>query len=334
MASWKDGAGQYTWGTYKKTVDYLANIYFVGGPGGGNSDYFNIPSSEMQALRDRNYGTGIHFWWEGSTLNITVNLMIITSRTDWNIIRNEYYRGNPSYNIYEFYANIQYQKTNGQWVELGEHLINRVNAGEPLYDRSGWDSRGSGYLWKTFSFTNIDTNIIKQFSVGLRGDNAEVNHWNYFPIEVVKLKEHTVTIRYRDRATNQEVSGSQTVKVVHGQTYSGQAKSVNNYTAEKASFSFTVNADMEYVVWYNKNVTYIRPWAIRKSGSWKSFKTVNSNMKRRVSSVFSNKSTEFDQTRAGETIPSSSLGNNPSVTQSSNYIRKNGSWKRQGKIGS
>lgn len=187
MASWKDDTGRYAWGVYNNTGNY-EKIYVVGGQGGGNADYFNIPMAEMNALRSRNYGTGIHFWWEGDNLNITINLMVITSNTSWQILRNEYYRGNPNYDIYEFYADIQYQKKNGQWVKLGDKLINRVNAGKPLYDRSGWDSQGSGYLWKTFTFSGLNFDEMDKFSIGIHGDNASVTKWVEFPIHTLPPK--------------------------------------------------------------------------------------------------------------------------------------------------
>lgn len=187
MASWKDDVGRYIWGVYNNTGNY-AKIYVVGGPGGGGNDYFNIPKSEMDSLHGRNYGTGIHFWWEGDNLNITINLMVITSTSSWQIIRNEYYRGNPNYDIYEFYADIQYQKKNGQWVKLGDNLVNRVSAGKSLYDRSGWDSQGSGYLWKTFTFSGINFDEIEKFSVGIHGDNASVTNWVEFSVHTLKDK--------------------------------------------------------------------------------------------------------------------------------------------------
>lgn len=187
MASWKDDTGRYAWGVYNNTGNY-EKIYVVGGQGGGNADYFNIPMAEMNALRSRNYGTGVHFWWEGDDLNITINLMVITSNTSWQILRNEYYRGNPNYDIYEFYADIQYQRKNGQWVKLGDKLINRVNAGKPLYDRSGWDTQGSGYLWKTFTFPNINFDDITKFSIGIHGDNASVTKWVEFAVNTLPPK--------------------------------------------------------------------------------------------------------------------------------------------------
>lgn len=188
MANWKDDKGRYAWGTYNKTLSSLKNIYVVGGSGGGNDDYFNIPMAEMDLLRSKNYGTGIHFWWNGDNLNITINLIAITSDTSWHFIRNEYYRGTPGYDVYEFYANIQYQKKDGQWVKLGEYLINTVQALSPLYDRVGWDTKGSGYLWKTLTFSNIDFDNITKFSLGIHGDNAEVDTWVDFPIETLPQK--------------------------------------------------------------------------------------------------------------------------------------------------
>lgn len=187
MASWRDDKGRYAWGVYNNTADY-EKIYVVGGPGGGDSDYFNIPSSEMQGLRDREYGTGIHFWWSGDSLNITINMIVLTSTTSWNIIRGEYYRGNPNYDKYEFYADIQYQKRNGQWVKIGDNLIKTVTAGSPLYDRYGWDTQETGFLWKTFSYTGLDFSTIQKFSIGIHGDNASVTKWVEFPIETIAPK--------------------------------------------------------------------------------------------------------------------------------------------------
>lgn len=193
MPSWRDDTGRYTWGVYNNTANY-EKIYVVGGPGGGNSDYFSIPVSEMQDLRNREYGTGVHFWWSGNTLNITINLIVLTSATDWKIIRGEYYRGNPSYDKYEFYADIQYQKTDGSWVKLGDNLINTVTAGSPLYDRYGWDTQETGYLWKTFSYDNIDLEVVQKFSIGIHGDNASVTNWVYFPIETIIPKPWAIRV--------------------------------------------------------------------------------------------------------------------------------------------
>lgn len=193
MPSWRDDTGRYTWGVYNNTANY-EKIYVVGGPGGGDSDYFQIPASEMQGLRDREYGTGVHFWWSGNTLNITINLIVLTSATDWKIIRDEYYRGNPSYDKYEFYADIQYQKTDGSWVKLGDNLIKTVTAGSPLYDRYGWDTQETGYLWKTFSYDNIDLEVVQKFSIGIHGDNASVANWVYFPIETIIPKPWAIRV--------------------------------------------------------------------------------------------------------------------------------------------
>lgn len=402
MASWKDAPGQYIWGTYSNIGNYI-KIYVVGGPGGGDSDYFYIPSDEMARLRSKNYATGIHFWWDGSSLKITINLIVLAARSDYQYITGDSnrYVGNSNTD-YNFFANIQYQTKDGKWVKLGDHLVNTHYGGEPHYPAVGWDD-GPGYLWNTFTFNDVDTDNIKQFSVGIHGDFDEVGNWAYYPIEKIKPvrpkkrltikyidietyrhlrnddvlsvnadtltiqavpingytpreqskdliltgdttyafyytknKEYVdVTIRYLEKGTNRTLRNDM---VVHrqevGKVVSFGYETVNGYNPEQRTIEHAVNEISNIVIfYYSKNIIYVRPWAIRNSGLWKSFKTMNSNMKRRISYTFSNKSTEFDSSKSGETIPSYNLGNDSSVTQSSNYIRKSGSWKRQGKAG-
>lgn len=410
MATWKDGKGLYTWGTYSNRGEHT-KIYVVGGPGGGDSNYFYISNSDMDALRRRNYGTGVHFWWEGSTLKVTINLIILTARDDYQYLTGDKVRyvGNSSAD-YNFFADLQYQTKDGQWHKLGDHLVNTHYGGEPIYPTDGWD-KGPGYLWNTFSFDRIDIDNVKQFSLGIHGDYDEVGNWVYYPIEQIKPtpppapptpRQYTITTKYIERGTGRPLRGNNIGNGERGRRYRLEPVDIPGYTPEESSAEVYVNGDTEYTFYYNRireysnvtveyydtngvklrddkvlrgkevgsyvsetyipiegysvdnpyksitvskygnnvirftysrNAVYIRPWAIRNSGSWKSFKTKNSNMKRRANSVFSNKSTEFNSSKAGETIPSYYLGNNSSVTQSSNYIRKSGSWKRQGKIG-
>lgn len=83
-------------------------------------------------------------------------------------------------------------------------------------------------------------------------------------------------------------------------------------------------------------VARIRPWAIRNSGSWKSFGTKNINMVKRRDGEFMQLSTEVNEEDVGKQFTRlNNTGNYlPSYSLSGQGIRKSGVWKQQGKIGS
>ena len=248
MASWKDGVGQYTWGTYLNTGTYN-DIAVVGGAKGGGSDYFGISESEMDTLRTKDYGTGVHFWRDGNKLNITINLIIISIKNDA-ILRNGYYVGDSSAD-YKFFANIQYKTKQGNWVELGDKEINTFQGGDPMYDRAGWDTEGSGYLWKTFTFDSIDLSQVTQFSVGVHGEGNEIRRWNYYNIEdVLKTVTKRLTIKYLNKQTREEVRPPFTVDVLENTQYRDTAPNVNGYSIENPDINIFMVNDTEYIVWY------------------------------------------------------------------------------------
>lgn len=90
----------------------------------------------------------------------------------------------------------------------------------------------------------------------------------------------------------------------------------------------------DITILYDK-VAKIRPWAIRNSGSWKSFGTKNINMVKRRDGEFMQLSTEVNEEDVGK--PFTRLNNTgnylPSYSLSGQGIRKSGVWKQQGKIG-
>lgn len=251
MASYKDGVGQYTWGTYLNTGAYN-DIAIVGGAKGGGSDYFGIPESEMDTLRAKNYGTGVHFWRDGNKLNITINLIIISTKND-TILRNGYYIGNSSAD-YKFLANIQYKNKQGNWVELGDKEINTFYGGDPMYDKAGWDTKGSGYLWKTFTFDSIDLSQVTQFSIGVHGEGNKIRKWNYYNIEgVLKPTTKRLTIKYLNKQTRAEVRPPYTVDVLENTQYRDTAPSVSGYSIENSFISIFMKNDAEHIVWYIPN---------------------------------------------------------------------------------
>lgn len=85
-------------------------------------------------------------------------------------------------------------------------------------------------------------------------------------------------------------------------------------------------------------VAKIRPWAIRNSGSWKSFVTKDIHMARRTHDSWDKSSTEINVEQVGQVIPRDPRFGYVEPAGSGvirgNYIRKDGNWKRQGKIGS
>lgn len=90
----------------------------------------------------------------------------------------------------------------------------------------------------------------------------------------------------------------------------------------------------DITILYDK-VAKIRPWAIRNSGSWKSFGTKNINMVKRRDGEFMQLSTEVNEEDVGKQFTRlNNTGNYlPSYSLSGQGIRKSGTWKQQGKIG-
>ena len=91
----------------------------------------------------------------------------------------------------------------------------------------------------------------------------------------------------------------------------------------------------EITVLYDK-VAEIRPWAVRNSGSWKSFGTKNIHMVRRIDGAFARFSTTVYEQDVGK--PFTRLNGTgrylSSYSLSGQGIRKSGVWKQQGRTGS
>lgn len=107
------------------------------------------------------------------------------------------------------------------------------------------------------------------------------------------------------------------------------------YYTPKAPVEPTETRDI--TILYDR-VAKIRPWAIRNSGSWKSFVTKNIHMSKRTRNSWDKSSTELNEEQVGQVIPRDPrfgyVEPPGSGVVRGNYIRKDGNWKRQGKIGS
>lgn len=323
MASWKDGEGQYTFGKYNATSNY-SDIYIIGSPsGGGNSDYLFLSEDSLDKARARNYGTGIHFWRDGNKVNITINLLIVSADSNQRAYRNGSYVGDSSYE-YRFFADIQYQTKKGDWVKLGDNLITTAYGGMPLFEKSGWDTQNSGYLWKTFTY-DLDLSSITQFSVGVHGEGTDVYRWNYYKVEKVFKPTGTLTVNYINQENNQQMKKPKIVEGLEvGTTVTEDAPTFTDYTVSTPRQSVTIIAgDNTITFLYNKVKKLIRPWAIRKSGTWKSLQTLNTRFKIRKSGNW--------KTMPDENVESAKVGQ---ANYSPSRIRKSGTWKAQGKVGS
>lgn len=330
MASWKDGEGQYTWGKFSATGGYQ-DIYMIGGMGeGGTSDYFYIPADVLNEARSRNYGTGIHFWKEGNKVNITINLLIISTNSSQRFVTNGYYVGDSSVD-YQFYANIQYKKkSTGEWVKLGDNLITTNYGGMPLFRKEGWDTQKSGYLWTTYTY-DLDISDIEQFSIGVHGEGTDVYKWNYYKVENVIRQTGTLIINYINQENNERMKTQKVVEgLAVGSTVTEEAVSFIGYTVNVPIQTVTIRSGNNVInFFYRKIAQLIRPWAIRRHGIWESFTTSRTNMIKRVGGIWVRKDTSIDSNLVGRTKSNDDTGLNKSMS----YIRRGGSWKIQGKIG-
>lgn len=323
MASWKDGEGQYALGKYNATSAY-SDIYIVGGPsGGGNSDYLFISEESLNSARAKNYGTGIHFWREGNQVNITINLLLVSVDGNQRAYKNGYYAGDSS-DVFKFFANIQYKKrSSGEWVKLGDNLITTAYGGMPLFEKSGWDTQKSGYLWKTFTY-DLDLSDIEQFSVGVHGEGTDVYKWNYYDVGRVFKDTGTLIVNYINQATNENLKAQKIVQgLAVGTTVTEEAVSFTGYSVDKPLQTITIRPGNNGITFlYNRINLLVRPWAIRQRGTWKSLKTLDKRFKIRRRGTWI--------TFANEDINSSDVGK---ANFSPSRIRKSGTWKAQGKVG-
>lgn len=115
----------------------------------------------------------------------------------------------------------------------------------------------------------------------------------------------------------------------------GNASKGETFTYYTSKAPVEPNETREITVLYDK-VAEIRPWAVRNSGSWKSFATKNIHMVRRIDGTFARFSTSVYEQDVGK--PFTRLNGTgrylSSYSLSGQGIRKSGVWKQQGRTGS
>lgn len=135
-----------------------------------------------------------------------------------------------------------------------------------------------------------------------------------------------VTIEYKNRANGATLRPSDTrTNQTVGSTVTVNAPAIKNFAPEKAVYTHTVvEGENKIIVYYTEDAK-IRPWAIRKSNSWKSLNTTRQWMKIRRTA-----NQNYWDTKSNAEIYASDVNKE---NFSASRIRKGGKWKAQGKIG-
>lgn len=135
-----------------------------------------------------------------------------------------------------------------------------------------------------------------------------------------------VIVKHLNKANNQPLRGDVTLSnQTIGSNVSYNAPAITNYAPEKTTYTHTVvEGNNVITVYYTENAK-IRPWAIRKSNTWKSLNTIRQWMKIRRTA-----NQNFWDTKPNAEIYATDTGKE---NYSPSRIRKGGKWKAQGKIG-
>lgn len=168
---------------------------------------------------------------------------------------------------------------------------------------------------------NINGYIPERSSLSLEvreGTNEMTFYYDPAKANVVieyKNRANGATLRPSETRTNQRVGSTVTVN----------APAIKNFAPEKAVYNHTVvNGENKIIVYYTEDAK-IRPWAIRKSNSWKSLNTTRQWMKIRRTA-----NQNYWDTKSNAEIYASDVNKE---NFSASRIRKGGKWKAQGKIG-
>lgn len=135
-----------------------------------------------------------------------------------------------------------------------------------------------------------------------------------------------VTIEYINKATGGRLGLSETRRdQIVGSTVTVNAPPIKNFAPEKAVYTHTVVEGENRITIYYIEDAKIRPWAIRKSNTWKSLNTTRQWMKIRRTA-----NQNYWDTKSNAEIYASDVNKE---NFSASRIRKGGKWKAQGKIG-
>lgn len=137
-------------------------------------------------------------------------------------------------------------------------------------------------------------------------------------------READVIIEYKNKATGASLRPNETRRnQTIGSTVTVNPPSIEHFAPDNTVYTHTVVEGRNVITVYYTENAKIRPWAIRKSNSWKSLNTLRQWMKIRKSNNWTiEPNSEIYATEVNKDNFSPSR------------IRKGGKWKSQGKIGS
>lgn len=135
-----------------------------------------------------------------------------------------------------------------------------------------------------------------------------------------------VIVKHLNKANNQPLHDDVTLSNQPiGSNVNYNPPAIANYAPERTSYTHTVvEGNNVITVYYTENAK-IRPWAIRKSNTWKSLNTTRQWMK-----IRRNANQNYWDTKPNAEIYEADTGKE---NFSPSRIRKGGKWKAQGRIG-
>ena len=135
-----------------------------------------------------------------------------------------------------------------------------------------------------------------------------------------------VIVKHLNRANNQPLRDDVTLSnQTIGSNVNYNPPAITNFSPERTTYTHTVvEGNNVITVYYTENAK-IRPWAIRKSNTWKSLNTTKQWMK-----IRRNANQNYWDTKPNAEIYEADTGKE---NYSPSRIRKGGKWKAQGKIG-
>lgn len=135
-----------------------------------------------------------------------------------------------------------------------------------------------------------------------------------------------VIVKHLNKANNQPLRDDVTLSnQTIGSNVNYNPPAITNFSPERTTYTHTVvEGNNVITVYYTENAK-IRPWAIRKSNTWKSLNTTKQWMK-----IRRNANQNYWDTKPNAEIYDADTGKE---NYSPSRIRKGGKWKAQGKIG-
>lgn len=135
-----------------------------------------------------------------------------------------------------------------------------------------------------------------------------------------------VIVKHLNKANNQPLRDDVTLSnQTIGSNVNYNPPAITNFSPERTTYTHTVvEGNNVITVYYTENAK-VRPWAIRKSNTWKSLNTTKQWMK-----IRRNANQNYWDTKPNAEIYEADTGKE---NYSPSRIRKGGKWKAQGKIG-